>query len=240
MTPPTRRERPRTATVAEIKRGARRLLVAGGPEAISLRAIARTMGLSAPALYHYFPSLEALVVALAGDLYDELRVAVAAARDRAGDDPVNQLLAMATAFRHWSVGHPAEFTLVFGSPVPGMSAFAEGCVDQDNPAARFGAVFLESFIALAGRAPLNVPPRSVLERHLGDRLAPLWRSHGELPIEVAYAYLSGWTRLYGLVAMEVFDHLSWAVTDAAGLFETELSGFLGQLASSPSPGAGRH
>src|SRR5215475_4645 len=78
----TRRERLREGTVADIKRTARELLVYGGPSAISLRAIARTLGMSAAALYRYFPSLEALVMELAGDLYDELRKAVtAAARD---------------------------------------------------------------------------------------------------------------------------------------------------------------
>ena len=80
-TSPTRRERLRTATVAEIKDLARRLLVTGGPTAISLRAIAREMGMTAPAIYRYFPSLDALVVELTEDLYDELRESIEAARD---------------------------------------------------------------------------------------------------------------------------------------------------------------
>src|SRR5882672_12208641 len=75
----TRRERLRTATVAEIKSLARRLLMAGGPHAFSLRAIARDMGMTAPAIYRYFPSLDALVAELAEDLYDELREATEAA-----------------------------------------------------------------------------------------------------------------------------------------------------------------
>ena len=70
---PSRRERIRTATVAEIKALARRLLVGGGLAAISLRAIARDMGMTAPAIYRYFPSLDALVAELTEDLYDELR-----------------------------------------------------------------------------------------------------------------------------------------------------------------------
>src|SRR5688572_27661487 len=79
---PTRRERIRSATVAEIKDHARQLLGSGGPPAISLRAIAREMGMTAPAIYRYFPSLDALVVDLVEDLYDELRLAVEAVRDR--------------------------------------------------------------------------------------------------------------------------------------------------------------
>src|SRR5258705_7881123 len=92
MTPtPTRRERLRTATVAEIKDHGRRLLTNGGPTAISLRAIARDMGMTAPAIYRYFPSLEALVHELTEDLYDELRENIEAARDAlAAADPLTR------------------------------------------------------------------------------------------------------------------------------------------------------
>jgi AcrR family transcriptional regulator len=238
MTAPTRRERLRSATVSEIKDGARRLLVTGGPQAVSLRAIARAMGMTAPAIYRYFPSLEALVGALAGDLYDELRIRVQAARDSAGDDPVGQLGEMARAFRRWSVEHPTEFALIFGTPVPGMAEFAEDCADEDHPGARFGAVFLQPFVELWQRAPFRTPPRELIERRLGGCLEMLTLSHAELPIEVAYVFLSGWTRLYGLVSMEVFNQLQWAVTDPQALFETELAIFLDQLfpgAGAPSP-----
>lgn len=233
MTAPTRRERLRTATVAQIKDGARRLLVTGGPQAISLRAIARDMGMTAPAIYRYFPSLEALVVELAGDLYDELRHQVQAARDAAGDDPLTQLAAMSRAFRAWSVAHPAEFMLAFGSPVPGIDAFEEACVDETHPGARFGAVFLRSFLDLWHRTPFPTPPAELLHQRLAGSLGPLTRSHGDLPIEVAYVFLTGWASLYGIVSMEVYRHLRWAVSDPDALFEVELSAFLARL----SPGA---
>jgi AcrR family transcriptional regulator len=235
MSAPTRRERLRTATVAEIKDGARRLLVAGGPQAVSLRAIARDMGMTAPAIYRYFPSLDALIAELAGDLYDELRVTVDAAGDTAPGDPLGQLAAMGRAFRLWSVRHPVEFALIFGSPVPGVRAFAEECLDENHPGARFGAVFLRPMVELWRRAPFRSPPRELIERNLGDHLEPLRRSFGDLPIEVAYAFLSGWTRLYGLVSMEVFNHLGWAVTDPQALFETEVASFIQQLAPAAGP-----
>lgn len=229
MTAPTRRERLRTATVTEIKDGARRLLVTGGPEAVSLRAIARDMGMTAPAIYRYFANLEALVAALAGDLFDELRTAIETARDTAGDDATGQLIAMARAFRSWSVTHPAEFGLIFGAPVPGLQAFIEGCGDADHPGARFGAVFVQPFLDLWNRSPFPTPPPELIRQHLGDQLAPLQVSHGDVPIEVAYTFLSGWTRLYGLVAMEVFQQLNWAVTEPEALFETEIAMFLAPL-----------
>lgn len=231
MTAPTRRERLRSATVSEIKDGARRLLVTGGPQAVSLRAIARDMGMTAPAIYRYFPSLDALVVELAGDLFDELRETVERARDAAGDDPARQLGAMARSFRQWSVHHPVEFALIFGNPVPGISAFEEDCVHPDHPGARFGAPFVRALQELWGRAPWPTPPAELMWQRLGDALHPLRQSHGDLPIEVAYTYLSGWIRLYGLVSMEVFGHLGWAVTDPEALFETEIGDYLQQLSA---------
>jgi AcrR family transcriptional regulator len=229
MSVPNRRERLRTATVAEIKDGARRLLVTGGPQAISLRAIARDMGMTAPAIYRYFPSLDALIVALAGDLYDELGKTIEAAREAAGDQPLGQLAAMARAFRLWSIQHPVEFALMFGTPVPGMAAFTEDCVDENHPGARFGALFMRPFLDLWHRAPFRTPPRELMERQLGRSLEPLRQSHGDVPIEVAYMFLSSWIRLYGLVSMEVFNHLRWAVTEPEALFETELASFVQQL-----------
>jgi AcrR family transcriptional regulator len=222
---PTRRDRLREGTAADIKRAARDLLVYGGPSAISLRAIARTLGMSAAALYRYFPSLEALVMDLAADLYDELRSAVTAAAS-GEPDPTARLIAMARAFRDWSRSHPAEFALMFGSPVPGVAELEDDCLSPDHPGALLGAAFLEPFVALwqSGPAAHRPPP------DLGTSTAPLLGVHGEnLPPAALAAFLAGWTRLYGLVAMEVFGHLRWAVTDVGPLFEAELAAFLREL-----------
>jgi AcrR family transcriptional regulator len=223
----TRRERLRTATVAEIKDLARRLLVSGGASAISLRAIARDMGMTAPAIYRYFPSLDALVAELVEDLYDELRLVVEAARTPDAH-PLQHLAEMARAFRAWSVGHPAEFGLMFGNPVPGVPMFEAGCLTPDHAGARFGAPFLDAFARLWAVNPFPTPPVELIEERLRPVLAAFPVEHGpDLPIQAVYAYLSAWVRLYGIVAMEVFGHLSWAVTDVEPLFEVEIAGFLG-------------
>lgn len=227
---PTRRERLRTSTLAEIKEEARRLLVTGGPDAISLRAIAREMGMTAPAIYRYFDSLDALVEALANDLYLELHEIVARARDDVGTDPVDQIRAMARAFREWSVTHPAEFALILGNPLPGMIAFQESCVDETHPGAQFGRQFMETLNALWQQHHYPTPPRSLMEERLAAHLEPLRANQGDdVPIEVAWAFLSGWTRLYGLVSMEVFHHLRWAVSDPEALFEMELHSYIEQF-----------
>lgn len=225
----TRRERLRTATVAEIKDLARRLLVSGGPHAISLRAIARDMGMTAPAIYRYFPSLDALIIELTEDLYDELRETIEASRV-ATTGPAAELAAMTRAFRRWSVAHPAEFGLMFGNPVPGVAKFEDGCLSPEHAGARFGATFLEVFAQLWQETPLVTPPVELIEAKLGPQLQPYRTTHEvDLPAQAVYAYLSAWIRLYGLVAMEVFGHLQWAVTEVEPLFELELAAFLAQL-----------
>jgi AcrR family transcriptional regulator len=226
----TRRERLRTATVAEIKGLARRLLVEGGPTAISLRAIARDMGMTAPALYRYFPSLDALIAAMTEDLYDELRETVEAVQAQAGADPMNQIADMARAFRRWSIAHPAEFGLMFGNPVPGVISFEEDCVGPDHAGARFGAPFIAALgqVMSSGRTP--TPPVDFIVAQLSPFLGPLHARQGDdVPVEVIYTYLSAWTRLYGLVALEVFGHLTWALTDIEPLFEIEIAAFIAQV-----------
>ena len=228
---PTRRERLRTATVAEIKDLARRLLVAGGPQAISLRAIARDMGMTAPAIYRYFPSLDALVKELAEDLYDELREAVEAARGAGGDEPLGKL----------ADDGPGVPTVVDRAPgrvradlrQPGArGGHVRGRVPQPGPRRRpvRRAVprGLRRALADQPRCPPHRPSSS--PRSSARTCSPTTSATGvELPVQVVYAYLSAWTRLYGLVAMEVFGHLQWAVTEVEPLFELELASFLAQL-----------
>src|SRR5205807_4759094 len=202
---PTRRERQRTATLTEINQTARRLLTDHGPNAISLRAIAREVGMSAAALYRYFPSLEALVADVCADVYDELRDAVDAA-GAAVEGPGAQLIAMAHGFRQWSIAHPPEFALLFGTPVPGVAEMEDDCESPEHPGARLGAVFLGPFAQLW--TELNRPP-DPRDDELRDHLAPMYAAHGGevLPPAAMLTFLGGWTRLYGLVALEVFGHL---------------------------------
>jgi AcrR family transcriptional regulator len=232
---PSRRERLRTATVTEIKDAARRLLVAGGPSAISLRAIARDMGMTAPAIYRYFPSLDALVGRLTADLYDELRRAIEAARDECpGDEPLQRLAVMAHGFRAWGRAHPAEFALMFGSPVPGVTVFEADSDEVLDAGTRFGAAFLDTMAELHAQRPFSAPPQEVLDEQLRDKLGPHVAAYGDrLPLAVVYVFLAAWTRLYGIVAMEVFGHLRWAMTDVEPLFEMELTRFVGDVVGDP-------
>jgi AcrR family transcriptional regulator len=242
--PLRRRDRVRAATVQEIKTTARRVLVEQGSGGLSLRAVARDMGITAPAIYRYFPSREDLLEHLIADLYDEVSAAMQGARDALpADDITGRLLTVSRTFRSWALAHPAEFALLFGSPIEGLTRVRQPDADAEPDAAadespaqqasqQFGAVFagLVAELYLARRFP--VPADEEIEPALRAQLAA-WRDTlpVPLPLGVMQVFLSCWIRLYGSVCMEVFGHLKFAVADAEPMFEAELRSLAGQLGS---------
>ncbi len=231
----TRRERVRDATVQEIKDTARSLLVEQGPDALTLRAIARSMGMTAPALYRYFASHEEVVAALCADVLDEITGRLESARDGApADEPVERLMAACREFRRWSLSHPREFQLTFAS---GPQATDGPPVAHQEPGTdlSFGAVFLGIFVEIWNRQPFQVPPDTALPPALTRQLQTfIERTATPLPPGVLVAYLSGWVRLYGAVTIEVFGHLGFALEDAEGLFEAMLADMRRGLTTPPA------
>ena len=231
----SRRERLRAATIDEIKTTARRLLVQDGLPAVSLRAIGREIGMTGPALYRYFAGLADLIAALGADLYDECREHLEAARDACGsDDPGTRMYAVSRAFRAWSVAHPAEFGLIFAAPI-GVAVEADPATPQPNAAGRrFVGVFAALFIEIWRTRPFPVPDGAGVAIGLGDLLwTHLGAPDAELPRGAAQLFLSCWIRLYGMVCMEVFGHLRFAVEDAEPVFEAELAAIAQQLGLPP-------
>jgi AcrR family transcriptional regulator len=224
-TAPSRRERLRTATLSEIKSVARQLLVNEGAGGISLRAIAREMGMTAPALYRYYPNLEELVGELCADLYNEASDAIEQVRDALpADDPGARLLAVCREFRRWSVDHPAEFGLMFGSPIPGIGEEEHENTPKHEAGNRFAGIFLGLFVEIWRRAPFKIPADEDLPPRLLEQLAAYASATGlTLPAGAGQLFLSCWIRLYGLVAMEVFGHLHFALEDVEPMFEAELA-----------------
>ena len=223
----SRRDRQRADTVRDIKDAARQVLVEQGPDGLALRAVARSVGMTAPGLYRYFDSREDLVEHVVADLYDELVAVLEEARDdaRPATSPV-QLLACSRAFRRWATTHHAEFGLLFGSVedgvVPAHGTTAEPGV-AELAAKRFGTVFAVLIADVYAERRFPVPAEDEIEPALQEQLRT-WCAEFpvQLPLGVMQVYLSCWIRLYGMVCMEVFGHLKFALDDATPMFEAEL------------------
>ena len=116
------RARARMEVTAAIKEEARRQLAAEGAARLSLRAVARSLGMVSSALYRYFPSRDDLLTALIIDAYDSLGEAAEAANERVADaEPLERWTAVAEAVRLWALEHPHEYALIYGSPRAGRT-----------------------------------------------------------------------------------------------------------------------
>jgi AcrR family transcriptional regulator len=224
---PSRRERLRAGTLREIKSVARQQLVTAGPGGISLRAVAREVGMTAPGLYRYFPSLEDLVDAVTVDLFDELITAMEQARDALpSTDVVGRLTATSHAFRTYAVAHPHEFQVMFATPPGGLGQeFADACSAASS---RFGNVFAEQFREVWTQHPFPVADDASLDDDLSQAIDQYWtwlvaEFAPDMPKAAVVEFLQAWVRIYGTVALEVFGHLGWAMQDGAPLFQQTLN-----------------
>jgi AcrR family transcriptional regulator len=238
MTEATRRDRSRVDTDRQIRTVARGLLVDQGAQGVTLRAIARAMGITAPALYRYYDSFEDLIqqvcADICADLAEELAADLAAIPE---DDTPGRVFAVCRGFRTWAIRHPREFSLVFATPAGPVGAPA------NDP---FGRIFL----TVAGRvlatrslvmpADHEVPEDLVADLTLfrSTLLASLAETGVDVPEQVfslgaAYTMLRFWVRLYGQVALEVFGRFPFQVSAPEPLFEsmmTELAAEVGLTA----------
>jgi AcrR family transcriptional regulator len=214
----SRRERVRQATLAEIRAAARRLLIEQGSQAVTINAVAREMGMSGPALYHYFAGHDELVGAVTADFFRELTEAMETARDACppGEHGA-RLLAACRAMRRWAVSHRAEFGWVFASPIT-----AERRPDSPRELAGrdFEQVFLEEIAELWKSRRFPVPAPEELPASIGEQLRAYADSTGVgLPVEAIHVFMSCWIRLYGLLCMEVLNQLDFVYSDMEPVFE---------------------
>jgi AcrR family transcriptional regulator len=231
---PSRRDRVRAATTQEIIQTARRLLVEQGPDAVSLRAIAREMGMTAPALYRYFGSHEELLRHVIADIFTDLATHVKAAiHDAAAgteglDEAEIMVVKMAAGcreFRAWTLEHVPEFSMIFGSPLPGLEVLHEMHQDPTVDCGyKFGQVFLDLFGELYRRRPFPIPADADIDPALRQQLVRYRELVGsELPLGALQTFLRCWVLLYGAVSLEVFGHLRFALDDPSPMFELMLA-----------------
>ena len=212
----TRRERLRAQTLAEIREHALAQVAQGGPEALSLNAIARAMQMSGPALYRYFSSRDDLLVALVADSHEDLADTIAAAAEGVSALSAtrgDRLRAVAAAYRGWALAHPHRYRLVFAS------RYGSGLLAPDRvvPAATRTMDVLSAAVAdlraappdaaPADTAPPGTAPRGTAPPgSLVDQLERWQESRsGAAVLSPAALHLSviAWTRLHGLVSLEI-------------------------------------
>ena len=219
MTAASIRARVRAELTDEIKTVARRHLATDGAN-LSLRAVARDLGMVSSALYRYFPSRDDLLTALIIDAYDTLGATVEAADAAVADrtDLRGRWRASCHAVRDWALANPAEYALVYGSPVPGY----EAPQDTVGPATRTPRVLLRILadgaaagLLAAGAADLPDPVRADLARLRTDELV-------DIPEPVLARATTAWIHLFGAVSFEVFGQLD-------NVFDARLAYFDHQL-----------
>jgi AcrR family transcriptional regulator len=200
----SRRERIRQETIAEIKTIARRQMAEQGAVNISLRAIAREMGMTSPALYYYFPNFEALITALIIDAYHASADALEAAQAKQDpEDHAGRLYALLHAYRDWALAFPQDYLLINGTPIPNYNAPRE---ETDGPAHRTFGVFMAILLEAAGAGRLLIPPTPTKSQPALETLQGYWRDvlGATVPVSVMQQALSGWAHLRGLIAMELY------------------------------------
>lgn len=232
---PSWRDRVRSGTITEIKRSAREVLNEEGQSGLTIRAVARKMGLSSPSLYRYFGSHGELVGALVVELLDDLTGHLRSALDRnPGADPGALILLACRALRQWALEHPREFDLLMVKPVDLAVAGAESGIERARW--RFAGVFAEPFVALWQRREFPVPQAETLVPGL-RQAAELARSklELELPIGAVATFLRCWVRLYGVVCMESMGQLRLVGDTGGAMFEWELRELSRELGLNPEP-----
>lgn len=226
-----RRARLHAATREEAKAIALRQLAEGGIAALSLNAIGREMGLTGPALYRYFTNRDAVLTDLIIDAYGDLATAVETV-ERPGDgtDAAAALRAFATAYRAWAVAQPHRYLLLYGTPVPGYVAPPETV----SLARRIMAPLLDALATLPPPSPAPGSPLAALDAQFAawagatdqDAAGPLLRRG-----------VTWWTRLHGLLGLELAGHFAGMGFDPALLYDAEVTALLdgGDTATEAAP-----
>jgi AcrR family transcriptional regulator len=204
----TARERVREQITREIKEEARRQLAAEGAQRLSLRAVARELGMVSSALYRYFPSRDDLLTALIIDAYDSAGAAAEqAVAARLPGDARGRWRACCHAVRRWAIANPHEYALIYGSPVPGYQAPQETIAPAARVAVLIGGLLAEAWREAgpaarraAGRQPLPGQLAAQAEAVSAD-IAP------GVPAPVMARALIAWTQLFGMVSFELFGQL---------------------------------
>ncbi|MDR7251533.1 AcrR family transcriptional regulator [Nocardioides sp. BE266] len=219
----TPRSRAREQTMRDIVRIGRTHLATDGAAALSLRAVARDLGVVSSAVYRYVESRDELLTLLVVDGYDELGDAVdAAVASVERSDHARRMVAIGRAVREWALAEPATYALLFGSPVPGYEAPAERTTEPGTRVIRrLVEVWEDAWVA----GVLTVSEDAVGARRLARDLARIRRELGiTAPDALVARGMLAWAALFGCVSFEVFGQYGAdTFSDPKDIFEHHLA-----------------
>jgi AcrR family transcriptional regulator len=196
------RERRRAETVREIKNAALVQLTESGTGGLSLRAVARAVGMTVQSLYHYFDSRDALLTALVTDAHGALADAAQDGADATRGLPARQRRRAATAaYRRWAHDNRAAFLLLYGTPVPGFEPLPGA--GSGEAALRLAAPFLD--VVFDGWTPQQLAAVPIPEG--GELIASIDDTEIPLPAGALAYFLEMRARMHGLVILELLGHL---------------------------------
>lgn len=229
-----KRQESREQIEARIVELGRRQLVDRGAAGLSLRAIARDLGMVSSAVYRYVSSRDELLTLLLIDAYSDLADAVDRARETVGEAWSDDVIAIARAARRWAVAHPAQWALLYGSPVPGYHAPAERTVPAGTRVV--GAIF-DAVAAGIATGDIRLTNDSAPQPMSSDfeRIRHEFGFPGDDQV-IAKCFLL-WAGVLGAISLEVFGQYGAdTVTDPSAVFDTQLR-LLVDVLSQHSPSA---
>jgi len=222
--PRTARERARAELTREIKEEARRQLASVGAHGLSLRAVARELGMVSSAVYRYFPSRDELLTALIVDAYTAIGEHAAVAEATTAGPWLRRWLAACHAIRDWAVARPHEYALIYGSPVPGYRAPEATIV----PAGRVPLAFIGVLGSAVTDGEVGTEPGAheaapaeiggALRDQAAALLAALPGPAGAVPPDVLLRAVISWTQLFGMISFELFGQFVGSFEPAGALF----------------------
>lgn len=243
----TPRERARQQTMADIVSIGRRHLEVHGAAGMSLRAVARDLGVVSSAVYRYVKSRDELLTLLVVDGYNALGDAVDHALAKVpADDYAAQFQVLGRAVRDWALSEPARYGLLFGSPVPGYEAPAEQTTGPGTRVVvRLMRILESAYQAgnLTGNVAGNLAGGAQRRQPAAELAADFSAIRQEMgltvPDHVLASGVLAWAALFGTVNFEVFGQYGKATfADPAALFEVHLDVLQGIVGLSQSQGNG--
>jgi AcrR family transcriptional regulator len=223
MSPRPRREERHPDLSNAIKDSAWKQITEFGAAALNLRAIARDLGIAAPSIYNYFPSRDDLVTALIVDAYNSLAEAQEAALESGLAESLStKLFSLGIAYRNWVVKYPHRYQLIFGTPIPNYQAPD----DITIPAATRALVPLIKIIQdLYSANALRTERLTEMSPQLESMLRSWQKVEGSSDIETLYLALVIWSRLHGLVGLEIGNQFPPFI-NAVEIFQREMNNIL--------------